>query len=100
MLRGFGEWLEEDPRGRLCMLNRRNYTRNGHGWNPMPDTGVGKFEGGFVFLEGGFAKRGVRTNPPLVTGLVYFNGFSHPLFFNILKQTPASSVVVRKTSHN
>ena len=29
--------------------------------------GVGKFErggGGFVFLEGGFAKRGVRTNPP------------------------------------
>ena len=43
--------------------------------------GVGKFErggGGFVFLEGGFVKRGVRTNPPnpseppeppLVTGL-------------------------------
>ena len=28
--------------------------------------GVGKFErgGGFVFLEGGFAKRGVRMNPP------------------------------------
>ena len=65
VLRGFGEWLEEDQRGRFCMLNRRNYTRNGHDWNPMSDM---EFEslrgGGFVFLEGGFAKRGVRTNPP------------------------------------
>ena len=22
---------------RFCMLNRRNYTRNWHNWNPMPD---------------------------------------------------------------
>ena len=63
----FGEWLEEDPRGRFCMLNRRNYTRNGHVWNPMPDMELESLSGGgggFVFLEGGFAKRGVRTNPP------------------------------------
>ena len=47
------------------MLNRRNYTRNGHDWNPMPDMELGSLRGGgFVFLEGGFAKRGVRTNPP------------------------------------
>ena len=60
---GFGEWL--DPRGRFCMLNRGNYTRNGHDWNPMPDMELGSLRGGgFVFLEGGFAKRGVRTNPP------------------------------------
>ena len=30
VLRGFGEWLEEDPRCRFRMLNRRKYTRNGH----------------------------------------------------------------------
>ena len=64
MLRGFGDWLEEDPRDRFCMLNRRNYTRNGHDWNPMPDIELDNLRGGFVFLEGGFAKRGVRTNPP------------------------------------
>ena len=65
VLRGFGEWLEEDPRGRFCMLNRRNYTRNEHDSNPMPDMELESLRGGgFVFLEGGFAKRGVRTNPP------------------------------------
>ena len=64
-LRWFGEWLEEDPGGRFCMLNRRNYTRNGHDWNPKPDMELESLRGGeFVFLEGGFAKRGVRTNPP------------------------------------
>ena len=63
VLRGFGEWLEEDPRGWFCMLNRRNYryTRNGHDWNPMPDMELESLRG-FVFLEGGFAKR-------VVTGL-------------------------------
>ena len=56
------------------MLNQ-----NGHDWNPMPDMELESLRGGggFVFLEGGFAKRGVRTNPPnpppppLVTGLNY-----------------------------
>ncbi len=72
VLRGFGEWLEEDPEGRFCMLNRRNYTRNGHDWNPMPDMELESLRGGFVFFGRGFAKRGVRTIPrtPLVTGLV------------------------------
>ena len=63
MLRGFGEWLEEDPRGRLCMLNRRNYTRNGHVWNPMPDTGVGKFEGGVRIFGRGVRKKGGSDEP-------------------------------------
>ena len=72
VLRGFGEWLEEDPIGRFCVLNRRNYTRNGYVWNPMPDMELESLSGGgggFVFLEGGFAKRGVRGVRPLVTGL-------------------------------
>ena len=65
VLRGFEKWLEEDRGGRFCMLNRRNYTRNGHDWRPMSDTELESLRGGgFVFLEGGFAKRGVRTNPP------------------------------------
>ena len=64
VLNRFGEWLEEDPRGRFRMLNRRNYTRNGHDWNLMPDMELESLRGGFVFLEGGFAKRGVRRNPP------------------------------------
>ena len=60
VLRGFGEWLEEDPIGRFCILNRRNYTRNGHDWNPMPDMELESLRGeGFVFLEGGS-----RTPPP------------------------------------
>ena len=53
----FGEWLEEDPIGRLCMLNRRNYTIYGHDWNPMPDMEVDILrEGGGVRIFG----RGVR----------------------------------------
>ena len=60
VLRGFGKWLEEDPRGRFCMLNRRNYTRNGHDWNPMPaDMELESLRGGgFVFLEGVSRKGG------------------------------------------
>ena len=56
--------VRRGPGGRFCVLNRRNYTRNGHVWNPMPDMELESLSGGFVFLEGGFAKRGVRTNPP------------------------------------
>ena len=52
------------PRGRSCMLSRSRYSGDGHAWNLMSDA-LGQFVGGgFVFLEGGFAKRGVRTNPP------------------------------------
>ena len=60
VLRGFGEWLEEDPRGRFCMLNRRNYTRNEHDSNPMPDMELESLRGVRIF------GRGVRekgTNP-------------------------------------
>ena len=60
---GFGEWLEEDPIGRFCMLNLRNYTINGHEWNPMPDMELESLRVGRIFGRG-FAKRGVRTNPP------------------------------------
>ena len=56
MLGGFGEWLEEETRGGFCMPNLRNYTRNGNDWNPMPDMELESLRG--------FAKRGVRTNPP------------------------------------
>ena len=56
VLRGFGEWLEEDPRGRFCMLNRRNYTRNGHDRNPMPDMELESLRWGSYFWKG----RGVR----------------------------------------
>ena len=64
VLRGFGEWLEEDQRGRFCMLNRRNYTRNGHDWNPMSDM---EFEslrgGGSYFWKGGSRKGGFGRTP-------------------------------------
>ena len=50
---GFGEWLEEDPRGRFCMLNRRNYTRNGHDWNPMPDRELDSLRGVSYLLKEG-----------------------------------------------
>ena len=70
VLRGSGEWLEEDPRSRLCMLNRRNYTRNGHDWNPMPDMELESLRGGggsYIWKgdlrKGGFG-RTPRTPPP------------------------------------
>ena len=74
MLMGFGEWLEEDPRGRFSMLNRRNYTRNGHYWNPIPDMELDSLRGGGCRIFGrGFAKRGVvRTpEPPWLRALYY-----------------------------
>ena len=67
MLRGFGEWLEEDPIGRFCMLNRRNYTRNGHVWNPMPDMELESLSGGGggrIFGRGVREKGTPRTPPP------------------------------------
>ena len=69
MLRGFGECLEKVPRGRFCMLNRSNYNRNGHVWNPVPDIELESLRGVHIF-GWGFAKRGVCPNP-LVTGLIY-----------------------------
>ena len=74
MCRGFGEWLEEDPRGRFCMLNRRNYTRNGHDWNPMTDMELESLRGGFrIFWKPGLRKGGFGGFPrtPLVTGLFH-----------------------------
>ena len=68
VLWGFGEWLEEDTRGRFCMLNRRNYTRNGHDWNPMPDEELHSLRGGGVRIFGRDVRKkgggGVRTNRP------------------------------------
>ena len=57
---GFGERLEEGPkRDRSCMLSRSRYSGDGHAWNLMSDMQLGSVWAGFVFLEGGFAKRGV-----------------------------------------
>ena len=64
VLRGFGEWLEEDPRGRLCMLNRRNYTRNGHNWHPMPDMEFESLRGGGSYFGRGVRKKGGSDEPP------------------------------------
>ena len=74
MLRRFEQWLEEDTRGWFCMLNWRNYTRNGYDWNPMSDMELESLRGGSYFLKGGFAEWGVRTNhptPPPDYGPVY-----------------------------
>ena len=84
VLRGFGEWLEEDARGRFCILNRRNYTRNGHDWNPMPDMELESLRGGgSYFWKRGSPRGGEgfgRTpRTPLVTGLLYHH---HVPFWN------------------
>ena len=63
VLRGFGEWLEEDPRGRFCMLNRRNYTRNEHDSNPMPDMELESLRGGSYFWKG-VREKGGSDEPP------------------------------------
>ena len=69
MLRGFGEWLEEDPRGRLCMLNWRNYTRNWHDWNPMPEWSWKVWGGGgSYFWKGGSGKGGFGRTPRTPSG--------------------------------
>ena len=65
MLRGFGDWLEEDPGGRFCVLNRRNYTRNGHVWNTMPDMELESLSGGGVRIFGrGVREKGGSDEPP------------------------------------
>ena len=65
MFRGFGEWLEEYPRGQFWMLNRRNYTRNWHDWNPMPDIELESLRGGGVrmFWKGVREKGGSDDSP-------------------------------------
>ena len=46
------------------MMSRSRYSGDGHAWNSMSDMQLGSlWRGGFVFLEVGFAKRGVRLNP-------------------------------------
>ena len=66
------------PRRRLGMLSRSRYIGYGHAWNSMSDMQLGSLcvcvgGGGFVFLEGGFAKLGGSDEPPetplLVAGL-------------------------------
>ena len=67
VFRGFKELLEEDPRGRFCMLNRRNYTRNEHDSNPMPDMELESLRGVRIFGRGVREKGGSdepRTPPP------------------------------------
>ena len=53
------------------MLNRRYYTRNGHGWNPMPDM---ELESSYLLgggsRKGGFGRTPRTPPPPLVTGLM------------------------------
>ena len=45
------------------MLNRRNYTRNGHDWNPMPDMELESLRGGRIFWKGGSRKGGFGRTP-------------------------------------
>ena len=63
VFRGFGELLEEDQRGRLCMLNRRNYTRNGDDWNPMSDMELESLRGVRIFGRG-VREKGGSDEPP------------------------------------
>ena len=64
MLRGFGEWLEEDLRGRFCMLNRRHYSRNGHDWNPMPAMELERLRGGGRNFGRGVREKVGSDEPP------------------------------------
>ena len=64
VLRGFGECLEKVPRGRFCMLNRRNYNRNGHVWNPVPDMELESLRGVNSYLWMGVREKGGLSEPP------------------------------------
>ena len=82
MLRGFGDWLEGDPRDRFCMLIRRNY----RGTLEMSMIGIRcqiesiELEslrgrgggGGSYFWKGGVREKEGSDEPPSppVTGLV------------------------------
>ena len=47
------------------MLNRRNYTRNWHGWNPMPDMELDSLRGGGVrMFWKGVREKGGSDDPP------------------------------------
>ena len=46
------------------MLNRRNYTRNGHDWNPMPDMELESLRGGGPYLWKGVREKGSSDQPP------------------------------------
>ena len=68
--------LRRGRNNRPSFLNRSRFTGDGlYNWNTVSDMLPECLRlggGGFVFFGGGFAKRGVRPNPPnpLVTGLV------------------------------
>ena len=65
VLKGVRRVVRRGPNRSVSMLNRRNYTRNWHDWNPMPDMELGSLRGGgFACFGRGFAKRGVQTIPP------------------------------------
>ena len=52
--------------------NRRNYTRNGHEWNPMPGMELESLRGGVRIFGRGVREKGGSDEPlepPLVTGL-------------------------------
>ena len=91
MLRGFREWLEEDPIGRFCMLNRRNYTRNGHDWNPMPQMELESLRGGVRIFGRGAREKGDSDEPPPPG---YGPGISHKILKETVEQisTPLAHV--------
>ena len=64
------------------MLSRSSYTGDGPTWNRMSDILLKSLRweeggGGFVYFGGGFAKRGVRTNPPNPPWLRACRGFTY-----------------------
>ena len=46
------------------MLNRRNYTKNGHDWNPMSDMELESLRGVSYFWRGGSRKGDLPPEPP------------------------------------
>ena len=67
---GFGDRLEEGPRGRSCMLYQSRHSSDGHAWNSMSDMQLGSLWGEGVRIFGrGVRKKGGSDEPPLVTGL-------------------------------
>ena len=61
---GYETGWERAPRGRSSMLSRSRYSGDGHASNSMSDMQLGSLWGGGRIFGRGFAKRGVRTNPP------------------------------------
>ena len=70
---GFKERIKEGPkRSVMYAESEYRYSGDGHARNPLSDMQLGSLWGGggvSYFLKGGFAKRGVRTNPPNVPWL-------------------------------